>query len=118
MKESHSVAKLIIPFEDGERRVDEARDRGYLSHVLAEIDGTRLYPILFYTIGRLQFELTASSKAGEPFIGESGMIVVEELTLEIMREAVQKLCHQGFFASFIPVTQERLAKASPYDWPP
>jgi hypothetical protein len=82
VSQAHSVAKLIFMAEGGERerQLDEAPDRGYLSHVLVEIDGDRdrLYPVFFYSIGRLERELKVSSEHGQPFIAEIGMMSTVE----------------------------------------
>ena len=61
MSEGGATAKLIFVREFAERDAAEARDRGYLSHVLVELDGTRLYPVTFYDGVRLQQDLEESS---------------------------------------------------------
>jgi len=92
-------------------------DRGYRSHVLVEI-ATSLYPVFFYDCGRLQCELQEMAKHGRPFIAETGMIVLESVTLAAMELAVQKLYEEGYFDYFKSIDQNRLAAANPYAWPP
>jgi hypothetical protein len=114
----HSIAKLVFWPEYDEVRLLEAHDRGVMSHVLVEIDGSRLYPVTFLAIDRLRFELEASAKRGQNFISETGMIVVGEVKLAVMQEAVEQMCREGYFDYMIPVTVERLTNAGPFQWPP
>jgi hypothetical protein len=118
MPETRSIAKIIFAPGMDQRGLDEAPDRGYLSHLLVEIDGSRLYPVFFYSPGGLQSDLETNSKLGKPWVAETGMIIVQELTLEAMQDAVQALCDQGYFEYMTPVTQERLNKPGSYGWPP
>ena len=47
-----------------------------------------------------------------------GMILVPEVTIEKMREAINALHSEGFFDRLITVDRDRRAKADPYAWPP
>jgi hypothetical protein len=109
---------LVFVRDFSEREAQEARDRGCLSHVLVEVDGQRLYPVFFYDPVRLAQDLTTSAEHGQSFIAETGMIVLPEVTIENMRDAVNALYKEGFFDHLIPVDRDRLAKADPYAWPP
>ena len=113
-----SVAKLVFLREFSEQEAWEARDRGYFSHVLVEVDGDRLYPVFFYDPVRLQQDLETSAKHGRAFVADPGMIVLSDITIEAMQEAVQQLCQDGFFDHLVAVSRERLAEADPYVWPP
>lgn len=110
--------KLVFANGVSERQVQEALDRGYLSHVLVEIEAQRLYPVFFYDPVRLAQELAMNAKHGEPFVAETGMIVLTEITIENMRDAVNALFKEGFFERLIPIDRDRLAKVDPYAWPP
>jgi hypothetical protein len=112
------VAKLVFVHDFSERDAIEAQDRGYLSHVLAEIDGVRLYPVVFYDPVRLQQDLEEMSGHGRAFVCEPGLIVLPDVTLEAMQAAVQRLAQEGFFDYMVPLSRERLREADPYRWPP
>jgi len=112
------VAKLVFVGAFSEREAVEAQDRGYLSHVLAEIDGVRLYPVVFYDPVRLQQDLEESARHGRAFVADPGLIVLPDITLEAMRAAVQRLAQEGFFERLVPVSRERLREANGYRWPP
>ena len=117
-----SVAKLVFVMkgEDLERQLAEAPDRGYVSHVLVEVDGDkdRLYPVFFYSIDRLAGELTIGCEQGEPFIAETGMIVLPKISVAAIEDAVQRLCEEGYFEYMHPLSPEQIASADPFRWPP
>jgi hypothetical protein len=110
--------QLVFVCDFSEREAAEARDRGCLSHVLVEINGDRLYPVFFYDAIRLGQDLSTSAEHGEPFVAETGMIVLTEVTIEAMESAVERLFHHGFFNYLTPISRDRLASADPYCWPP
>ncbi len=118
MSTTSSVARLMFVREFTEQQAVEARDRGYLSHVLVEVDGDRLYPVFFYDPVRLQQDLEMNAKHGRAFVADAGMIVLPDITPEAMQEVVQQLCQEGFFEHLVAVSRERLAEADPYSWPP
>jgi hypothetical protein len=113
-----SVPKLIFPNGFTKAQASEARDRGYLSHVLVELPVNRYFPIFFYDIVRLQQDLEECSKHGCTFIGDPGMIVLREITLATMQASVQLLYENGFFDHFIPLSQEQLRRTKEFEWPP
>ena len=118
MTESKSLpAKLVFVNGFSDRDAVEARDRGYLSHVLVQLD-ERLYPICFYDSIRLQQDMEQSALHGRAFVADPGMIVLSDITMDAMQEAVQRLCDEGFFKNFIPRSQESIANADPFLWPP
>jgi hypothetical protein len=96
----------------------EASGRGYLSHVMVELGEGRLYPLFFYDVVRLQQDLQEGAAQGRPFVADPGMIVVEEITLENMRRAIQQLGNEGFFDYLTPITRDDLSSNDPYQWPP
>lgn len=95
-----------------------AQARGYLSHVLVQVGGGRLYPVVFYDPVRLGQDLEELAARGRPFLAEPGMIVVHEVTPEAMRTAAQGLAAEGFFDRMTPVTPDELATSDPHAWPP
>lgn len=117
MSDSPHVIKLVFVNEFKDREAKEARDRGYLSHVLIEVDGN-LYPVFFYDSTRLQQDLEMSAKNGRPFIADPGMIILPDLTIDAMQQAAQRLYEEGFFGHLLSVSREHLSKMKQFPWPP
>ena len=92
--------KLVFAFEFDERAAYEAEGRGYLSHAHVELPDGCKYPVVFYDPVRLQQDLEEEVTTGNPYIAEPGMIVIPNVTLENMENAVSKLYCEGFFSSF------------------
>ncbi|MFI5379058.1 MAG: hypothetical protein ACHRHE_07170 [Tepidisphaerales bacterium] len=97
---------------------DEARQKGYLSHVAGEVDGSTVYPVFFFSKDRLGGELRMASEDGQPYITGTGMIVVPEITLDTMQIAVEGCYKAGFFRHLVPLTREELANIEGGVWPP
>lgn len=111
------VAKLIFLFDFDERAAFEAETRGCLSHVLVDIEGVR-YPVYFYDPIRLQQDLESECENENPFLAETGMIVLPVITLDAMRIAVQRLANRGYFEYLAPITSEKLKNHDAAAWPP
>jgi hypothetical protein len=118
MTQNEEFPKLRFAREFSERDALETRDRGYLSHVFVELDQGRLYALFFYDSVRLQQDLEELAKQGRPFIADPGLIVVQEITLEAIREVVHQLSIEGFFDSLTPFNEDDLSSGNPYHWPP
>lgn len=112
------TARLRFAREFTEQDALEAQSRGYLSHVLIELDDGALYPVFFYDPTRLQQDLAEGVRCGRPFLADPGMIIVPEITRCAMQEAVQRVVEEGFLDHFVPVTEEELASGNPHSWPP
>jgi hypothetical protein len=97
------MPRLIFEYSFDERTQEEARARGYLSHVQVQLDNGNIYSIVFYDAVRLKQDLEEEVKLGLAFIAEPGMIVLEDITFECMQAAVDRLDQEKFFESFIPV---------------
>lgn len=106
--ENLEVPKLI--FEGGFDECDqiEAKDSGYRSHVQVLLNDGNLYPLVFYTCYTLSEFLAGDIKRGDKFIAEPGMVVIPEITLENMQDAVNKLEKQGFFNHLVPIVPEQV----------
>ncbi|HAK59586.1 MAG TPA: hypothetical protein DCO77_04275 [Nitrospiraceae bacterium] len=87
-----------IIFEGGLTARDryEMEARGYRSHVKVTLHGNT-YPVLFYDAVRL-----AQVLEEETFIAEPGLIVLQKVDEERMREAVAKLVQEGYFEHLKP----------------
>jgi hypothetical protein len=96
----------------------EARNRGYLSHVLADLGDGRLFPLFFYDPVRLRQDLEERAKHNNAFIADPGMVVVQEISLKVMQQVIEQLHEEGFFDHIVPVTEVELASSNPYQWPP
>jgi hypothetical protein len=94
------MPKLSFQFPFDERAAFEAHARGYLSHAFVELEDGACCPVVFYDPIRLQQDLEVESSEGRAFIAEPGMVVVSEVTLENMTNAVECLFKQGYFNSF------------------
>ena len=96
----------ILTFEGGfdERDQLEAKDSGYRSHVQVLLCSGNLYPLVFYTCNSLSQFLEADMKLGNKFIADPGMVILSEVTLENMQNAVNKLEKEGFFDHLVPIT--------------
>lgn len=118
MPSKQTSARIVYAREFTERDLAEAQARGYLSHVMVEIEDGQLYPVLFYDVIRLRQDLEESSKHGRAFVADPGMIVLPEITVTAMENAVQQLNKEGFFEYLVPLQPERLATGNPLHWPP
>lgn len=102
-----SYPKVIYPESFDEQAEFEMPFRGYLSSVLVEAEDGCRYPVYFVDPTRLQQDLTESVKLGEPFFAEPGLIVLPEVTVAAIEDAVKILWEQGFFAHLKPSNQDR-----------
>jgi hypothetical protein len=98
--------KPRLIFEGGfdERDAFESRARGYRSHVWVQLADGERYPLVFYDAVRLQQDLEDEAKSGNPYIAETGLIVLQEVTKENMELAVFRLVQEGYFDSLRPVS--------------
>jgi len=89
--------RVIFPAGFDERAAFETPLKGWLStHVELE-DGCR-YAVYFSDPIRLQQDVEEALKRGRPCFAEPGLIIVPEVTVQTIRDAVQFLSKQGFFA--------------------
>src|SRR5260221_1330223 len=97
MSEKSFVPKIIFPDSFDERAKAEMPLRGCLSHVMVELeDGTR-YPVDFIDPTRLAQEVGDNIRLNIPCYAEPGLIVLPEVTLESIEEAVGYLHRHDFF---------------------
>ena len=109
------IAKLHLPRD---YTMDEAAQRGYMSHVFIELGPDQLYPVFFYTHDRLHGDLGRSATFDQPFIAETGMVVLAEMTLANIEAAVAWMVDESYFDYMMPLSRERIAAANPLHWPP
>ena len=109
--------KLVFAFDVTERDLSEARDRGYLAHVMVRLDDSLLFPVFFYDIVRLGQDLTEMAQHGQPFIADPGMIVLQEITVQTMEDTIEQLADRNYFKYLVPTNMEIIRRASG-EWPP
>ena len=113
-----STGRLVFALGFSEQTIFEAQSRGYLSHVMVELDGHRFFAVFFYDPIRLQQDLQESAKHDRPFVADPGMIVLPELTLDAMQSAVQSLSQEGYFDPLVELSPEQLERTNSPHWPP
>jgi|ERR1700686_2492789 len=102
MSDTTYSPKIVFPNTFDERSKSEMPLRGCLSHVLVELqDGSR-YPVDFIDPVRLAQELKDNIKLNIPCYAEPGLIVLPEVTLEYIENAVRYLHQHGFFEHLKP----------------
>lgn len=87
-----------VVFPDGfdERVAFEAPLKGWLSAHVVWADGRRC-AVYFSDPVRLQQDLDENINLGTPFFAEPGLVVLPEVSVEAIQDAVRLLCAQGFF---------------------
>jgi hypothetical protein len=99
--------KIVFKHPFDEAAAYEAGARGYLGYAAVEMsDGTRS-PVVFYDPVRLQQDLEVEANEGRAFIAEPGMIVIPEVTLGRMQDAIDRLFHSGFFDALSGEPEQR-----------
>ena len=94
---SAKFSRLIFEYGFGERDEIETPMRGYRSHVWVELADGSKHPVTFFDTVRLKQELEQEAAGGRPFVGETGLIVLTEVTRETMEGAARTLADEGFF---------------------
>lgn len=91
--------RLVFKYLFDEAAAFDAEARGYLAYASVELSDGNRYPVVFYDPVRLQQDLEVEMSQGRAFIAEPGMIVVPEVTMARMQDAVERLLQIGFFDS-------------------
>jgi hypothetical protein len=111
--------KLVFLHSFDDLAAHEARDRGHLSHVSVEFADGSKYPVIFYDPVRLKQDLEEMTKLGHPCLGDPGMIVIPEVTMEYMNAAITILAQEGYFSYLQQLNStEELDPATTLNWPP
>jgi hypothetical protein len=95
---TRSGARVIFPEGFDERAAFETPLKGWLKAQVELEDGGR-YAVYFSDPIRLQQDVDEAVKHERPCFAEPGLIVVPEVTVQAIQDAVQFLSKQGFFAS-------------------
>jgi hypothetical protein len=97
MMKTLSCPQVIFPEGFDERAAFEAPLKGWLRARVESEDGCR-YAVYFSDPIRLQQDLAEEVKLGRPCFAEPGLIILPEVTVEAIQDAVEFLWEQGFFA--------------------
>jgi len=95
---SQNSPRVIFPAGFDERAAIETPLKGWLSAQVELADGCR-YAVYFSDPMRLQQDMDEAVQHGKPCFAEPGLIIVPEVTVQTIQDAVQFLWKQGFFAS-------------------
>jgi hypothetical protein len=95
---TRSSPRIIFPEGFDARAACEASLKGWLQVPIALADGCR-YTVYFSDPIRLQHDVDEAVKSAKPCFAEPGLIIVPEVTVQAIQDAVQFLWKQGFFAS-------------------
>ena len=90
--------RIIFPEGFDERAAFETPLKGWLKAQIELADGGR-YAVYFSDPIRLQHDVDEAVKSAKPCFAEPGLIIVPEVTVQTIQDAVQFLWKQGFFAS-------------------
>jgi hypothetical protein len=71
--------------------------KGYARNVHVKAADGRSWTLYFTDLSRLRQDLDDAKGRGECYFAEPGMIVLSEVTIEIIRNAIEGLWDDGFF---------------------
>lgn len=93
------VAELHFTHPFDELIAQETETRGYWGLSYVELADGSQHPVAFYDSYRLSQDLEEEARQGRPFIAEKNLIVLQSVTLELMKRAVEQLAKEGFFTT-------------------
>ena len=94
---TRSNPRIIFPEGFDARAAFETPLKGWL-HVQIELEDGCRYAVYFSDPIRLQHDVDEAVKSAKPCFAEPGLIIVPEVTVKAIQDAVQFLWKQGFFA--------------------
>lgn len=101
--------KVTLPDGFDDRWEAEIADRGYFSEARVVAQEGCQYHVFFVDPIRLGQELRDTTvKLGRPWFAEPGLIILTEVTVDAMQEAVEALWREGFFAHLRPLEPTHL----------
>jgi hypothetical protein len=93
-----SGPRVLFPEGFDERAALETPRKGWLKAQVEWEDGCR-YAVYFSDPIRLQQDVDEAVKQERPCVAEPGLIILPEVTVQAILDAVEFLWKQGFFAS-------------------
>ena len=91
------------PRDFDERAEYEMELKGHLCGGQVELADGRRFPITFFDPVRLSQELEMTSKRGERAFIEPGLVVISDVTREVILETLPELVREGFFDHLRPL---------------
>jgi hypothetical protein len=98
---THRSLQILLPAGFDERATAEILLKGWLS-VQVELEDGERYALYFSDPIRLQQDVDEATQEGKPCFAEPGLIIVPEVTVQAIQDAVQFLWKQGFFTALQP----------------
>ncbi len=96
MKDSNSVT-LEFPEDWSERDFAEIQSKEWCGVACVRLPGGERRPVFFTTPLCMSQEMAAGTEDARPWLVEKNLIPVADVTLDIMKRAVQDAYRQGFF---------------------
>lgn len=100
-----SYPKLIFLEELDERYKFEMPLKGW-TNVYIELDDGSRYSLTFYDPIRLNQTIEEELSSGATFFAETNLVIVPNVTVEGLQQAVNDLYENGFFSSLKPVNSQ------------
>jgi hypothetical protein len=101
-KQMNNKYEVIMPEGFDERAELEMPLKGYLEGVVVVgEDGTR-YPANFVDPVRMYQDMTCWAEHGRPFYAEPGLIILPDVTMKTILNAIDTLWRDGFFEHLKP----------------
>jgi hypothetical protein len=97
----NALTQVIFPEGFDERARIEMSSKGWISAVVLLEDGLK-YHVYFSDIVRLKQDMDENIRSGKPFFAEPGLVVIPEVSVEVIYQVVNLLVKDGFFASMQP----------------
>jgi hypothetical protein len=95
-------AKLILPADFSERDAVEIKAKGWFT-ARVQLSGGNAYTLNFYDPVRLEQEVSDMfTIVGRPCYAEPGLVIVPEVTVEAMKEALPHLVAADYFSHLLP----------------
>lgn len=94
---------IHLPGDFDQRDEYEMPLRGYCSDVVVQLANGNRYPLYFYDPVRLRQTVESDASAGRPYYTERGLVIVPEVTMDMIRQAVAGLFQSGYFATQLPL---------------
>src|SRR5436190_22219140 len=94
---------ILLDWQDGDDQL--IRMKGWFCHNNVLLENGNLYQVSFYDHGRLGQHLRDSTADGKPFFIEEALIVLDEVTVDNMKQAIVEAEKQGFFKRLVPLGQ-------------
>lgn len=97
------MPRLVLPEGMDEWLLGDMELKGYLTGALAECPDGRRYPVSFYQACVLEQDLAYWKLNGKGWLGEIGLIVIDQVNRSAMESALAGLWKQGWFNHLKPL---------------